>query len=741
MPEAVRAGSLIGNLFSSIKESNKKSNEESVLIDQLNKITINLDEKLKLVDAYFINRISLGGCIPSFVYPIPKSAIDILVRVAELSNIEVTNKNLNILLCNVCQNISQNDRLKGNSDFIQLSRLAGHEQLQMITSKIEDESRVKSILSKLKDVEINFKEKTLLVDNYFTDIIILGQCTRGRIPESAIDILIMVAEFLNIEVTNKNLNILLYDMCKNISNNDRLKGNSDFIQISRLTANEQLQMIAPSYSVIKNFMTSQDYKKYSQNNPSSKYNALKYQQRLINKYVILLTNLSNDEKVCTKAQTSINNEISKLQEILGTINPNKEEHFENAKKNDWKVMREIPNINGQSTCMELERYYQCFFDQLRKDFPAINIFSNNSIKKQLQLSYIEVQRQELNRSLDQNFMVPLFNNVSLTSSTEKICNTNPSIIRGKYNNLPQETKDDPINMYKHTIEINNNDVITQHSIIRNGHIHGGSLDDLNYVPPAAEKYIAEMIKLSSFVAKDGFRVLVDNRLMYGHSWLGGEGKLYKYHKDAILRAVDKYNKEIDNGQKCGEKLKIYFLNFPPKNWQRKEDNIENLNGLISDIISSTKHAELKESNSTYKMFFEFMSASINDAKYFYGEKGYNLGFATQYIGTSLGIAYSEGCKSNKDRGSMKKMHDEIYYAKSVLEISNSGQSFFKNFNRLNQIFSLQQIVLNNSSAHITGLNTAYSGNKNTSGVDNLLAKLGFRDIRTLFTGMSKYAVS
>jgi hypothetical protein len=532
--------------------------------------------------------------------------------------------------------------------------------------------------------------------------------------------------------TNNQLN----DRLSKLLNEAKLSRRLDRVDESRIDSlinlckNHKIKMLSDSGLFFGRNYQDLNYIHNAKNNPSSIYNAINHKQQTIDKYIICLNELSSNLKINNK--NNLNKYIEQLTNTKKHIGePDLNRDYRSATKKDWQV-----NISYERRTQKIEIFFNKVINELRSINPGCSELNKKSVNKLIKNAYIKAQYTVLNAEKNINTEYKVTGgNIKLTSNTEKLCNTNPSIIRGKYNQLPKETRDDPINLYKHIIKISVDGKEHTHSIIRNGHIHGGSLKNTSYIPEAARKYVEEMARLSTFKNKDGVKILVDNRLMYDRIGPGGESKLNAYHKEAITRAVNAYNIEHKD-----EPIKIIFLNFPPKNYQNVSKNKESITDLRNDIINQEgNHAKLYEDDGLYRSFFDMLDKNKTNPEYFSGKNGYDYAFVVQYVCSRLGIAFSEGCKSNKDRGSMKKMHDEIYYAKLYQTSAGSAESTIKDFFKIKSEKIFQDVVLNNSSAHITGLNTSYSGNKNTSGVNWLLSSLGFKNRNIFFKGMSKYA--
>lgn len=258
--------------------------------------------------------------------------------------------------------------------------------------------------------------------------------------------------------------------------------------------------------------------------------------------------------------------------------------------------------------------------------------------------------------------------------------------------------DDPINLYQHTIEINDNVPGDQKSIIRNGHIH--NLE-------AAKKYLNEMLKLQTtkFKDKDGYQIIIDNRLMYDTHFR--ESTLISNHIKFINKAIEDYNTNNPDNQ-----LRILNFNLQPQYlFGIHSKNTKKFIEFNNLITNSDSHKSLIESDYRYKFIYKMLQDIINNNFLSTGgEKAYNLGFILQYIATSNNIAFSEGCKSNKYRGSMKKLNDEWFYAKLNLlgeeELEKLNfEEFFKLDTTNHEIY--KEIYHNNISTMITMLNTMF----------------------------------
>jgi hypothetical protein len=469
-----------------------------------------------------------------------------------------------------------------------------------------------------------------------------------------------------------------------------------------------------SISTAKGFFIGSQYKilnyiRYARANPSSLYNAKLYQQDEFSKYIIFVQKLNDP---------LLNQHLSDLTCAREAIIPNLDEDFALAKRSDWQA-----RINGQ----KVHDYIVSILAKNPDTRKWINQQSNKwffsrKVKQLLKASYITAQYERLNDQLAHTNQINLSSDKILISKTIKVCDTNPAIIRGNYHLLPPETRDNPINLYQHNLSLAN-ESDSAINLIRCGHIHSKE---------AAKQYVTEMIKLTKPQAITGERLIVDNRLMYNVSIPRfGESKIINQHQAWITEAIAEHNETNPQQQ-----IKALFLNFPPKKYlQNSTANQEALNSLYEYISKHNEHKNLLAKNSKYEKLFKMFEQHWNNSKYYSGKDGYNFAFILQYLCSCLEIGFSEGCKSNKDRGSMKKMHDEIYYAKLQQSQSEEPEDIEQFFTlKPKDIAYGQQIVLNNSSAHITQLNTSYSGNKNTAGVDELLANLGFKDKRTFIIG-------
>lgn len=243
----------------------------------------------------------------------------------------------------------------------------------------------------------------------------------------------------------------------------------------------------------------------------------------------------------------------------------------------------------------------------------------------------------------------------------------PSIIRSASESLEiMGNKDhlkNPINLYQHTIKIDSagDSETISHTIIRTGALHSVE---------AAKEYIKAMISLAP--DKDeptyikGELILVDNRMLLHIDPTNTihEAPLLKNHKEYLKEALKELEKEkLDN-----EKTYIFYLNFQDKDYglaKPSQDHYDSLmylrNALkkrIDKLIKLEQDHELKQANGAnlekieffYKLFEEVSAYEDRHV----GIDGLNMAFLLQYLCRSLGIPYSEGCKSNKDRGGMKK---------------------------------------------------------------------------------------
>jgi hypothetical protein len=393
---------------------------------------------------------------------------------------------------------------------------------------------------------------------------------------------------------------------------------------------------------------------------------------------------------------------------------------------------------------------------------------NEEFKIKLIKAEFNILRRKLNQELKKdsnnkfNFQITLNNNRTLESKVEHVVDTNPSILKEylkvrnktstvmKYfikfikfirqlfnktnvkSTIENNTLNDidyPINLYKHIIKLNNKE--EERTIIRNGHIH--SLE-------AARLYLEKMIVLSNFTDDYGNKVIVDNRLMYDVRFR--ESDLINNHIKFINAAIEEHNAQNPNN-----KVRIINFNLQPQYmFGISTSNINKFIEFNNMITNNANHIDLSQNDYKYKFIYNMLEYVINNPSKFIstgGENGYNLGFILEYLSTSLGIGFSEGCKSNKDRGSMKKLNDEWFYAKLNLLSEEELQKLkFKDFFKLDDknINTYKEIYHNNSSNLITMLNTKYPGNKNFSAMGNKLKEVIDGDLKEL-VGMSKYAKS
>lgn len=441
-------------------------------------------------------------------------------------------------------------------------------------------------------------------------------------------------------------------------------------------------------------------------NPVSRHNFYLHQKGLINKYLNLIKTVKNKS---SKEYEQIKKELTILEKINDSYleNERNEPIFEIANKHLWGY---------------LDRYMKPIIKNLK------------ITSKSLKLAQIQAQHEILNAEYGKNTprIISLGNNKELNSSIMSIKGeTKPSITRG-VKGLPEKIDHCMINAYYDQQQIDDDLMRT----LRCGHIDNTK---------AAEQYVAEMSELSTTNNEHEKKIIIDNRLMYDTNIpFYKESHLITKHQTLIKAAIEKFNeKNPDN------RLKIFFLNLPPKNFQSFNKNgmaIANLIGNIKDLVL---HHELMKNDSKYRIMYQMLENHCYDETCFSGAKAYDFGFIIQYLSSKLGIGYSVGCKSNKDRGSMNKLHDEIFFAKLNLlnyeQLKNMNMEEFFNIknNTVEQIEAYRNIMYNNSSALITNLNTSYPGNKNMAAMEELLKDLGFSDdqLKKLITGMSEYANS
>jgi hypothetical protein len=117
------------------------------------------------------------------------------------------------------------------------------------------------------------------------------------------------------------------------------------------------------------------------------------------------------------------------------------------------------------------------------------------------------------------------------------------------------------------------------------------------------------------------------------------------------------------------------------------------------------------------------------------EDGYLLSFLGEYLAEKAGIPFMEGCKSNKDRGSTKRLCDEIlmHMTQKIFERGDLTDSYtFQNLKEdvLNPIASdaddIRQLIANSDSSDSTFFNTSIAGNKNIAGMGHLFENLGMK---------------
>ena len=324
-------------------------------------------------------------------------------------------------------------------------------------------------------------------------------------------------------------------------------------------------------------------------------------------------------------------------------------------------------------------------------------------------------------------------------SADQVVRTNASIARYSKNREDDEAKR-PINLYRHNYTVYFPGIET--SRVQSTAVRLGGLTDVN----AAETYLkvmlnTAMININTATNAERTVPIVDNRLMYFKSGIGGERHLINAHRLNVSAALERMQQDFLPMQGIGE-VRYLSLNFSPKDYVDTETNLQSLTEL-KKIMTALPQFQTLMTQRVFSNVYSMFSMAIENKAYQSKTKGFGLGFLVEYLCAALSIPYSEGCKSNKDRGSSKKMYDEIYLAKLFSDaLSDSLTGDFGEFFTLSsqhEIEDARLILEQSSSSLITELNTSVAGNINLSAITDLLKEVLPPNIpyKTFFTGMGK----
>lgn len=472
-----------------------------------------------------------------------------------------------------------------------------------------------------------------------------------------------------------------------------------------------------------------NYKSNAKTNAASLYNAKIHQQHTTKKYLNALKLLKDLETCSSLIRAECDSFIKYFEVILKNIEPNAKTDWRKATKEDWKI-----HVKDQR--FDIESKIENFLKQACLD-------NNLSFEELLQKALVKTQRDVLSGAINAAVGdITLSNdecnfNSSITPVTAMV---NPAPIRSAYKlfGTNEREKDLPINVFGHDITIDgNNKMRLASSVIRNGFCH--SLE-------AAKIYVEIMVeRAQKNPSKDRPIIIVDNRLMYDvDGFWGGERKYLNKHKEYINEAIALL---IKGESRSLPEIRFIPLNFPPKDHRfvaNKEPNRESLLQLHEAIQALPEHPNLLENNLLYKLCYKLFRDCYQNSDYYAGETAFNFALVIQIMLSFLPVEFSEGCKSNKDRGGSKKWHDEVfsYILNSLINKVHKGDLAAESLMGLSieEVFTIDEynrqsarsLALQSTGALITQANSGVSGSKNTAGVRSLIKTLGIE--KYFFTG-------
>jgi hypothetical protein len=414
---------------------------------------------------------------------------------------------------------------------------------------------------------------------------------------------------------------------------------------------------------------------------------------------------------------------------------------ENIASSSWE-----PLINGESL----------------SELIANSIDTNDlGIQNLIYLAYIKTQWEALNKYIERSVTIPLLDGraefisaIKLATLKSKPQAIEPSIVRDATDLLDKFGailhKKRPINLYQHSmsvqikipiedqkLEMDEQNVASSVCINLNNVIRLGTLQSVD----AAIVYIKIMFEIAQQTSfrHNGTVYIIDNRILLDIDPTDNihEAPLLEQHRQYIASALSQLRQEDYFGDLSVE---LIHLNFQDKDLalampdQVHQDNMHKLYDIVCDTLES-KGQNFQINNNTpiedklrLEKFIYCCALFVEKYKnkgYYIGANSLNLAFLVQYISRSLGIPFSEGCKSNKDRGSMKKIRDEVFFTKIAL-LENYNLSFEEFFTITeHERDSFAQIVASyNTSAHITSLNTGVAGNKAVNSHQDFLKQVG-----------------
>jgi hypothetical protein len=558
------------------------------------------------------------------------------------------------------------------------------------------------------------------------------------IPDLFKNLVINMLQREKCNITQADFNQAIVDICKNYLSCDEAVEVSDNASIARVqqickyAASNYFEFDMDSIRIQSKPYFMGDhyqqlcYKDDAKNNASSLYNAKIYQRNTLSKFIKAFEMLSEEIKEFDGYEVGYtarqcDSHIEYCRTLIDHICPNLEEDWKVAGSGDWDI-----HINGVR--IDIESQIVGFLEESCEKH-GINF--KDLQQKALVLSQREILSRAINETIDID--LSLRGDMSFRSMIFPVLDeVNPAPIRSTYKLFGDDiNKDLPINPFRHELNING----FGYSIIRSGFCH--SLE-------AAKSYVTIMIKeAKQKVEEVDPIIIVDNRLMYDvEKFFGGEREFIEKHKGYIFQAIE----QLREDDPSLPEIKFIPINLPPKDYSilaNKESNKESLLQLYNTIQSLDAHQELIQDpyeQQRYELCYSLFCKYYQDESVYSGEIAFKFALIIQIMLSFLPIVFSEGCKSNKDRGMSKKTSDEAFGYILQRFISSPQFTDANDDFTLENIFNIspsdmpdvEKILKNSTAALITQLNTGISGSKNTAGIRDLIKTVGVE--KYFFTG-------